>query len=37
VGIEGRGEIQVKSIENIFNKIIVENFCYLEKEKVIKV
>jgi hypothetical protein len=37
MGIEEVEEIQAKSIENIFNKIIAENFPNLKKERVIQV
>jgi hypothetical protein len=37
MGIEGGKEIQTKGNENLFNRIIVENFPTLEKERVMKV
>lgn len=37
IGIEEGMEIQVKGIDNIFNKIIEENFPNLKKEVPVKV
>jgi hypothetical protein len=37
MGIEEGEDIQSKDIENLFNRIIAENFPNLEKERVIQV
>jgi hypothetical protein len=37
MGIEEGEEIQIKSIDNLFDKIIAESFPNLEKERVIQV
>jgi hypothetical protein len=37
LGIKEGEEVQTKGIDNLFNKIIAENFPNLEKERVIQV
>jgi hypothetical protein len=37
MGVEEGEKIQTKGIENLFNRIIAENFPNLEKEKVTQV
>jgi hypothetical protein len=37
MGIGERKEIQIKGTDNLFNRIIAENFPNLEKERVIQV
>jgi hypothetical protein len=37
MGVEEGKEIQIKDIENLFNRIIAENFSNLKKERVTQV